>query len=682
MEKRTDPECGCGGVESPAVGARVAATQGVGEGPHFVDPTQDTRDLSLVRDRATLAAILPWLGPALYGPRGSPAGEDAVVRRGAARDRAKASVDRAHSGESRAPVAIGGAAGGQPGGTQPAAGPDADAAGRMGWRKLELPDPDDLPPPADPVPVPEEETDYTVSPPIQSCAGLLPGENVEADGAYFITPFVPNAPGNAAGYRTHKVGASLLSTAEQDVLDTIMATHMLTAQEPNGMLAIVESDGRLVHCFGYTNVALFDEIGEPRFYAGPHSAFRIASVSKTITAWTVQKLIDLGLLQRWHHLSTYVDLERIPAPIANGEVPDLSGLPWADVTVTTADLDARREDIRLTHLLTHTAGWFDDQLERDDTDADLAKNVWDLASPNGVRYDDLVANPGMIGTTIAHLHPEVAAANRASWPVTHDHQLRYMNLWPLAFDPGSTYSYSNWGFWLLGRVVEAATCRRYDAVVESLLLRPLGMTNTRVGRSRKLDRGVDEAPAFVVEWPTGSGDTQSLSQSYDDGSGYTGNDYAEYEAYAERNLPAEDAPGGWLSTAFDLALYLRETFHAQSLLSADLYTEMLSPLVPTEEEASDSTYCGYAWNYSRSDRPGCHWKTGHILGGRAYVFNQGAGGRSLVYAFNREPTSEDSDVSSDLESQLRNDLLDALDAISATFPGPFAPPDLFTRLQQ
>ena len=286
----------------------------------------------------------------------------------------------------------------------------------------------------------------------------------------------------------------------------------------------------------------------------------------------------------------------------------------------------------------------------------------------------------MAGKTIAHLHPEVAAANRASWPVTHDHQLRYMNLWPLAFDPGSTYSYSNWGYWLLGRVVEVATCRRYDAVVESLLLRPLGMVNTRIGRSRKVDRGVDEAPVFVVEWPTGSGDTQSLSQSYDDGSGYTGNDYAEYEAYAERNLPAEDATGGWLSTAFDLALYMREVFHDRSLMAADKYDEMLSPLVPTEAEADESTYCGYAWNNGRTDRKGCHWKTGHTVGGRAYVFNEGEkvrwDQRSLVYAFNRTPSSDDDALDDSQESQLRDDLVTALHALAK----PAAGPDLFTTL--
>ena len=679
MENPTDPSCGCGDAVGPSPGAGASA-EGASphvrrevestsqSGPRFEDPTQNTRTLSLVRDRATIAAVLPWLRPALYGPRRDRAAEDPAVPAKAKHRRPMPEVQDKQGQGSHGVVG-------------------APRSFEEEWAEFGLPDRPDVP--IDPVPDDDEpdddgEPDYTVSPPIQSCAGRLPGENVEEDGEYFTLPFLPT-------FRTHKVGASLLSSAEQGALDTIMATHMGSAQMPNGMLAIVEADGRLVHCFGYTNVGLFDTIGEPRFYAGPHTAFRIGSVSKTITAWTVQKLIDLNFVQRWHKLSTYVDLDRVPAPVENFEVPevvlrsvDAMGI-FGDATIKVEEieLDDRRDHISLQQLLTHTAGWFDDQLEATDSVPPMANKVWSIAAGEPVEYSDLAANPGMIGTTISHLHQEMAEANRASWPVTHDHMLRYMNLWPLAFDPGSTYSYSNWGYWMLGRVIEAATCRRYDAVVDSLLLRPLDMRNTRLGLSRKADRGVDEAPVFSVEWPTASTETQSYSQSYDDGSGdYRGNDYAEYDAYARRQLNAEDAPGGWLSTAFDLALYLRETFHVQSLMSADLYTEMLSPLVPTEQEAAGSTYCGYGWSYGRSERPGCHYKTGHILGGRAYVFNQGAGGRSLVYAFNREPMSDDTDLNSDLESQFRHDVLDALDAISTSFPGPFAPPDLFTRLQQ
>ena len=47
-----------------------------------------------------------------------------------------------------------------------------------------------------------------------------------------------------------------------------------------------------------------------------------------------------------------------------------------------------------------------------------------------------------------------------------------------AFEPGTRVEYSNYGFILLGRIIEAVTGRDYYAVIEDKVFRPAGMTRT------------------------------------------------------------------------------------------------------------------------------------------------------------------------------------------------------------
>ncbi|EWM12788.1 serine hydrolase [Kutzneria sp. 744] len=51
---------------------------------------------------------------------------------------------------------------------------------------------------------------------------------------------------------------------------------------------------------------------------------------------------------------------------------------------------------------------------------------------------------------------------------------------PLDFAPGSRFSYSNTGYWLLGQIVEAVTGGSFAEAVAEQVLRPAGMIDTRV----------------------------------------------------------------------------------------------------------------------------------------------------------------------------------------------------------
>ena len=86
-------------------------------------------------------------------------------------------------------------------------------------------------------------------------------------------------------------------------------------------------------------------------------------------------------------------------------------------------------------------------------------------------------------------------------------------------DPGEIYSYSSPGFWLAGYIIEKAAGRPYADVVDSLVLKPLGMRGATHRPTVALTyplaldhrRGQDGAPAVIrpypndaSTWPSGS----------------------------------------------------------------------------------------------------------------------------------------------------------------------------------
>lgn len=63
-------------------------------------------------------------------------------------------------------------------------------------------------------------------------------------------------------------------------------------------------------------------------------------------------------------------------------------------------------------------------------------------------------------------------------PLTPAFVLDFLRHRPLDFNPGSAFSYSNSGFYLLGLIVEHATGQDFGAYVRARVTRPLGLTDT------------------------------------------------------------------------------------------------------------------------------------------------------------------------------------------------------------
>jgi CubicO group peptidase (beta-lactamase class C family) len=216
--------------------------------------------------------------------------------------------------------------------------------------------------------------------------------------------------------------------AIDDVVRDAMQRHRIRGAS----LALVRA-GRLIYARGYT----LAEAGYPAIE--PTTLFRQASVSKTIVALGVHRLLEDGRLT----------LATTAQSVLNLQHPD--GTPVA----------ASFEQVTVQHLLEHRSG--------------LPTN------PYGVE-------PSVVAAFNAPL-----AAPAFALPVDGAMTDRYMTTLPASAPPASAM-YNNWGYHLLGHIVMAVTgaATLVDALT-SLLFTPLGITRIRSARTRAEDQPVGEA---------------------------------------------------------------------------------------------------------------------------------------------------------------------------------------------
>lgn len=211
------------------------------------------------------------------------------------------------------------------------------------------------------------------------------------------------------------IGASALLACSQPSTDSTVETFMEREGIPGAALAIA-SHGKLVTMRAY-GIA---DIDAPAPVV-PQHRFKIASLSKPITAAAVLSLIARGDLS------------------LDDRLKDL--LPQFDYSA-----GARYQEITLRHLLQHTAGWDRSQTFDPFFDLEETKRKLEIESLRDCR------------------------------PIA-----RAMLARPLQFRPGERYAYSNLGYCLLALIIEQATDQPYEAYTRSAILAPLGITHMRIG---------------------------------------------------------------------------------------------------------------------------------------------------------------------------------------------------------
>jgi CubicO group peptidase (beta-lactamase class C family) len=152
--------------------------------------------------------------------------------------------------------------------------------------------------------------------------------------------------------------------------------------------------------------------------------FSTASVTKTITATAVLRLVDQGKLSLDDSVYALLDKPRL-----------LGG----------ATLDPQVEKITVRQLLLHAAGW-DSRIQ-----GDFLRQTQKMARLTGGKL-----------------------------PVPADVVTRYGLSRPLDFAPGSESRYSNFGYFLAKQIVEHTAKQPYETYVRQQVLQPLGITDMRL----------------------------------------------------------------------------------------------------------------------------------------------------------------------------------------------------------
>ncbi len=238
------------------------------------------------------------------------------------------------------------------------------------------------------------------------------------------------------------IPASGAAVPELSGVDDAMRSLMSSYDIPGATLA-VSRQGKLMYTrgFGYADEATSAVVQ-------PTSVFRIASVSKVITAMAVSKLIEEGQL-------SLDDAVFGPTGILNDEI-------YQDIN------DQRILDIKVWHLLSHTSGFH--------------------AEGSGDPQYDYVT---------------IAAAMGTPPPASNVTVLRYvLSRMPLDFAPGAQYQYSNVGYNALGRIVAKKAGVSYESYVQSLLSQ-IGVSDMFIAGSLESDRRPDEVIYYDEPWCVG-----------------------------------------------------------------------------------------------------------------------------------------------------------------------------------
>ncbi|WP_201098022.1 serine hydrolase domain-containing protein [Thiocystis minor] len=276
-----------------------------------------------------------------------------------------------------------------------------------------------------------------------------------------------------------------------------IVTQTMRAYHAPALSLAIASRGQWVYQQGF---GLADQrTGE---LATAASRFRIASLTKPITAVAIFSLIEQGRLG------------------LHDPVFGQRGLLAVDDGARYPDLVSQ---ITLYHLLTHTGG--------------------------GWANDD--ADP-------MFRHPEMNHQELIAWAVRHQ---------PLRHAPGTHYAYSNFGYCLLGRVIENITGQTYAEYVQHAVLERCGIQDMTLAGNTLAQR----APGEVIY-------------------GQNGSDREPYEM----NLTRMDSHGGWIATPSDMVRFAMHVdgFNATpDILSADSINAMTTP-----SPANTGYACGWCVN--------------------------------------------------------------------------------------
>jgi CubicO group peptidase (beta-lactamase class C family) len=198
-----------------------------------------------------------------------------------------------------------------------------------------------------------------------------------------------------------------------------------------GLAVAIVKDQKLIFAKGYGYADI-----EKQIPVSPEQLFRIASVSKLVTAIAVMKLVESGKIT----LDSKVF----------GKYGILNDPKYLDIR------DNRLTNITIRNLLNHSGGWTQ-------------------------RYGDLAFLPRIVSEQTGD-----------PMPVGISSFLKFVTSRKLHFEPGTSSAYSNLGYMILGEVVATVSKTGYEKFVNENVLIPAHINDMQLGGSFENEKMLEE----------------------------------------------------------------------------------------------------------------------------------------------------------------------------------------------
>jgi CubicO group peptidase (beta-lactamase class C family) len=347
-----------------------------------------------------------------------------------------------------------------------------------------------------------------------------------------------------------------------------LITNFLNNYGIQGASVAISKNGKLVYLrgFGKSDINGLEA-------AQPYNLFRIASLSKPVTATAIIKLWENGLLG------------------LDDKVFGTGGLLSSDTYLNTANItDNRIYNITVRNLLEHTAGW--------DRNIPIVPNP---PPPYNINFS--TSDPISFPLHVTYVLGE-------SNPVSEKALIKFLMEKGLDVDPGTEYHYSNVGYLILGAIIEHLTGMSYEEYVKTEILNPVTAFDMHLGRNlleNKMEREGEYISNFTVISCYGTGQLVPWQ-------------------YGGWNLEAMDAHGGWVASARDLLKFV---------LAVDRFNtrpDILNPSSIDTMTAPSLRNINYAkgWQVNQYNN---WWHTGSLDGTRS-ILVRSSGGYAWVVLLN------------------------------------------------
>jgi CubicO group peptidase (beta-lactamase class C family) len=282
-------------------------------------------------------------------------------------------------------------------------------------------------------------------------------------------------------------------TADERKKMAQLAADFIGANDVPGLSVAIATRGTpaYVEAFGVADRASGEALT-------PQHRFRIASVSKPITSAGIFTLIEAGKLRldsRVFGSNSVFGDDYYPTPY-----PGLFNLRRTDRSII--------EQVTIEHLLTHTTGG------------------WGNAFNDPMFSNREMSHRDLIAWTLGNM--------------------------PLTVAPGNSFAYSNFGYCILGRVIEKLTGQTYEQYIQKNILGRCGIVDMQIAGNTLRDRATNEV-------------------KYHDKTG--GDPYG-------MNVARMDSHGGWIATPGDLTAFFTHIDgfkHTDQLLGDDTLRLMTTP---------------------------------------------------------------------------------------------------------